>query len=84
CERAGTAPVCRLEVVGTVTTSATFDRATPSAVEPPAAEPVAKARERSGRCRVNDAGCAIAAVLSTAVAELREVLPVLPAIAGSR
>ena len=60
--------------------SASASAAVGSAV---AADP-GKAPNHAGprRCRVNDAGCAIAAVLTNAVDRLREVLPVLPPIGG--
>ena len=91
----GTAPICRLDALGSMTVSALFGRsatASPAAASASASAAVGsavaadpgKAPNHAGprRCRVNDAGCAIAAVLTNAVDRLREVLPVLPPIGG--
>lgn len=88
CAGAAT-PTCRLAALGGSTVGAVFGRMSPVAV---ASSPEASvsapeprtARARPRRCRVNDAGCAVAAILSNAVAELREVLPVLPPAGAGR
>lgn len=88
CADAGAAATCQLRAIGAATVSAVFGRPTGSAlsqpVEAPAAEPSTAPTRRSRRCRNDDTGCAIATVLSNAVASLREVLPVLPAISRHR
>jgi GH25 family lysozyme M1 (1,4-beta-N-acetylmuramidase) len=83
CANAGAAATCRIRAVGTTTVTAIFGRPTGTATVEPLQEAVASppAKPAPTRpCRPADTGCAVTTVLSNAVASLRRVIPVLPAI----